>query len=70
MGLGQQHECPWDRQQSPVSAQLDRDIMSDLVQTYLAQVTEMCKLPSEAPLIGNLGALGPIKEGEFKDQIF
>lgn len=38
-------------------------------QTHLAQVTEMCKLPPEAPLISNLGAFSPKKE-EFTDEIF
>lgn len=38
-------------------------------QTHLAQVTEMCKLPPEAPLISNLGAFSPKRE-EFTDEIF
>lgn len=38
-------------------------------QTHLAQVTEMCKLPPEAPLISNLGAFSP-KTEEWTDEIF
>lgn len=37
--------------------------------THLAQVTEMCELPPEASLIGNLGAFSPKKE-EFTKEIF
>lgn len=37
-------------------------------QTYLAQVTKMCELPPEAPLISNLGAFSPKKE-EFTDEV-